>query len=163
MDASSSWGLGGVHGRRYFSISHRQLRPFMCRCPGWERYPRVPIAWLELLAAVIATREFATSLPRHIWFLYSDNESVVAWLKSRRPPHPIIGTLVAAIEHVKYHSLLKISARYISSRRNRLADRLSRNRIPRYLRAGGSIIHPNVSDLAGAVNCDKLLALWNIS
>lgn len=86
----------------------------------------------------------------------------MAWLKSRRSPHPIVGTLVAAIESIKYHSLLKISARYISSGRNRLADRLSRNRIPWYLRTGGSIIHPNLSDLAAAVNCDKLLALWNI-
>ena len=134
----------------------------MSRCPGWELYPWVPIAWLELLAAVIAIREFTTILPRHIWFLYSDNENVVAWLKSRRSPHPVIGTMVAAIEKIKYHALLKISTRHISSERNRIADRLSRNRTPRYLRAKGSIIIPNLSDLAEAVNCNNLLALWSI-
>ena len=81
---------------------------------------------------------------------------------SQRSPHPIIGTLVAAIEKIKYHSLLKISARYIPSERNRLADQLSRNRIPSHLRTRGSAILPNLSDLAEAVNCNKLLALWNI-
>ena len=160
MDASSSWGLGGVHGHRYFALSHQQLRPFMCRCPGWERYPLVPIAWLELLAALIAIRVFTKRLPGHIWYLYSDNESVVAWLKSRRSPHPIVGTLVAAVEKIKYQLLLKISARYISSDRNHVADRLSRDRIPRHLRTAGSLIVPDLSDLAKVVNYNKLLALW---
>ena len=49
VDASTSWGIGGVHGYEYFSIPHNELRPYMRRCPGWESYPSVPVARLELL------------------------------------------------------------------------------------------------------------------
>ena len=134
----------------------------MCRCPGWGLYPLVPIAWLELLAALIAIRVFTVRFPGHIWYLYSDKESVVAWLTSRRSPHPIVGTVVAAIEKIKYQLLLKISARYISSGRNHVADRLSRNRIPRHLRTVGSSILPDLNDIAKSVNYNKLLALWSL-
>ena len=44
VDASSSWGFGGVHGLEFFSFPHVALQPFIRRCPGWETFPRVPVA-----------------------------------------------------------------------------------------------------------------------
>ena len=74
VDASTTWGVGGYHGYEYFSISHSELQPYMRRCPGWERYPKIPIARLELLAALIASQLFIhrtihTSLPSSYYHL----------------------------------------------------------------------------------------------
>ena len=63
VDASTSWGVGGVHGREYFTVPHTVIRPHICSCPGWESYPQVPIVWLELLAAHIAVLLFASRCP----------------------------------------------------------------------------------------------------
>ena len=78
VDASTSWGIGGVNGYDYFSLSHEVLRPHICACPGWESYPRVPVARLELLAAYVAVQMFAPRYPGHLVVLYSDNSNVVS-------------------------------------------------------------------------------------
>ena len=36
VDASTSWGVGGVHGSDYFTFPHCDLRPFIRASPGWE-------------------------------------------------------------------------------------------------------------------------------
>ena len=51
--------------------------------------------------------------------LYSDNSNVVAWLGTRRSPNPVVYSLVAAIECLKYEYTLKVAARYIPSHQNR--------------------------------------------
>ena len=33
VDASSSWGIGGVHGYEFFSFPHDDLQPYIRRCP----------------------------------------------------------------------------------------------------------------------------------
>ena len=73
VDASTSWGFGGVHGYEYFSFPHADLQAFIRRSPGWESYPRVPVARLELLAALVAVQLFAPRYPRHLVVFYSDN------------------------------------------------------------------------------------------
>ena len=161
VDASTSWGIGGVYRCDYFSFSHGDLQPFICRCPGWETYPQVPVARLELLAALVAVQLFANRYPKHLIVLYSDNTNVVAWLGTRRSPNPVVCTLVAAIEQIKYHSLLKLSVRFIPSNRNRTADRLSRNRVPTWLRRRGSALIPHMNEIAFASNRDNLLNLWS--
>ena len=160
VDASTSWGIGGVHGSDYFSMSHDDLRTSMQTCPGWGTYPRVPIARLELLAAYVAVHLFARRYPGHYIILYTDNANVLAWLSTRRSPDPIVGTLVSAIESIKYLHLLKLAVRYIPSRRNRTADCLSRNVIPGWLRSRGSKLIPYISGIAQASNPDKLLKFW---
>ena len=161
VDASTSWGIGGVHGCEYFSIPHGDLQPFICRCPGWESYPQVPVARLELLAALVAVQLFVNRYPKHLIVLYSDNSNVVAWLGTRRSPNPTVCTIVAAIEQIKYHSSLKLSVRFIPSNRNRTADRLSRNRVPAWLRRRGSALIPHMNEIANAANRHKLLNLWS--
>ena len=91
------------------------------------------MARLELLAALVAVQLFGNRYAKHLIVLYSDNTNVVAWLGTRRSPDPIIGTLVAAIEQIKYQNLSKLSVRFIPSSRNRSADRLSRNRVLTWL------------------------------
>ena len=161
VDASTSWGIGGVHGLEYFSFPHSDLQPFIRRCPGWESYPQVPVARLELLAALVAIQLFAKRYPRHLVVLYSDNTNVVAWLTTRRPSNPVICTLVAAIEQIKYQYLSKLSVRFIPSEKNHTADRLSRNRVPTWLRSRGSALIPRMNELAFASNRHNLLSLWS--
>ena len=119
VDASSSWGFGGVHGLEFFSFPHVALQPFIRRCPGWETFPRVPVAWLELLAAFVALHQYARRYPNHMLVLYSDNSNVVSWLGTRRSPNPVVCSLVAAIECLKYQYTLKVAVRYIPSHQNR--------------------------------------------
>ena len=64
------------------------------------------MARLELLAALVAVQLFGNRYPKHLIVLYSDNTNVVAWLGTSRSPDPIICTLVAAIEQIKYQYLL---------------------------------------------------------
>ena len=160
VDASTSWGIGGVHGSDYFSMSHQNLRASIRECPAWEEYPWVPIARLELLAAFVAVHLFARRYPGHYVTLYSDNSNVVAWLGTRRSPDPSVCSLVSAIESIKYHHLLKLSVRYIPSERNRTADRLSRNVIPGWLQSRGSNLSPHTRIISRACNHNNLLTLW---
>ena len=161
VDASTSIGIGGVHGYDYFSVLHGDLTPLITACPGWESFPQVPIAWIELLAAFVAVSLFGPRYPGHLMVLYSDNTNVVAWLgSSRRSPNPTICTVVAAIERIKYEYLLKLSVRYIPSARNRTADRLSRNPVPSWLRYRGTRRTPPLASLMRLIHVDYLAPSW---
>ena len=83
-------------------MSNEQLKHWMVRCEGWESFPNVDIAWLELLAACAAVYTFAPRASQQLLSLYSDNTNVVAWLTKRRAPNPYVCAVVAAIERVKY-------------------------------------------------------------
>ena len=76
MDASSSVGLGGFCGLDYFVITHADLMPFITHCPGWQSYPQVQIAWIELLAVFVALYLYGPNTPAHLIVLYSDNTNV---------------------------------------------------------------------------------------
>ena len=102
VDAASTGGIGGYASYTYFSVSLHLLIPHLRRCDGWSAFPRVDIAWLELFAAFVAIDLFAADSPGHLLVLYSDNTNVVAWLTRRRSPNPFVGTLVSAIERLKY-------------------------------------------------------------
>ena len=160
VDASTSWGVGGVHGRDYFTVPHTVIRPHICSCPASKSYPQVPIAWLELLAAYIAVRLFASRYPSHLLVMYTDNSNVVSWLGSRRSPHPVVWTLVSAIESIKYRHSLKLSVRFIPSGRNRTTDSLSRSVVPRWLQSRGSSLSPDMAGITYATNSKNILDLW---
>ena len=60
VDASTSWGIGGVHGCDYFSFSHGDLQPFICRCPGVGNVPASPgspVRAISRLSGCSALRE----------------------------------------------------------------------------------------------------------
>ena len=94
VDAASLVGLGGLHGTDYFMFVHEDIRQLIQCCPGWEAYPRVPIAWLELLAVLVALYLFGHRYPKHLIVLYSDSTNVVAWLGLCRSPHLVISIMV---------------------------------------------------------------------
>ena len=161
VDASTSVGIGGVHGFDYFLLEHADLIPLITGCPGWESYPQVPIAWIELLAVFLALSLFGPRYPKHLMTIYSDNTNVVAWLgSSRRSPHPTVCTVIAAIERIKYQHLLKLSVRYIPSSQNRTADLLSRNRVPTWLRYRGTRLHLPLTSLVRLIHLDYLAPSW---
>ena len=92
--------------------------------------------------------------------LYSGNSNVVAWLGTRRSPNPVVCSLVAAIECLKYQYTLKVAVRNIPSHKNRLADLLSRNKTPRWLRRRGSETPPCMRKLARSIDYDNLVTSW---
>ena len=160
VDAASLVGLGGFHGTEYFMFGHDDLRPFIHTCPGWDAFPRVPIAWLELLAVLVALSLFGQRYSERLIVVYSDNTNVVAWLGSRQSPNLIICAVVAAIERIKYESLLKLSVRYIPSGNNRTADSLSRNRIPLWLKRRGTRLLPCMRSLVRSIDPRYLVTSW---
>ena len=78
MDASLSGGIGGYCCLVYFSLSIVQLKPWLVTCDGWDPFPKVEIAWLELLATCTAVYVFAQHVTQRIITLYTDNANVVA-------------------------------------------------------------------------------------
>ena len=66
VDASSSLGCFGVHGFAFFSVPYGVLRPFIRLFSGWESFPCVQIAWLELLSAFITLHLLAHRYPTRI-------------------------------------------------------------------------------------------------
>ena len=160
VDAATSTGCGGFHNREYFSFTHGDAQPYLCSCPGWEPFPAVPIAWLELLSAFVAILLFAPRYPGHILVLYSDNTNVVSWLGTRRPINPAVCFVVAAIDCIKYQYLIKLSVRFIPSGRNRSADLLSRGAVPGWLSRLGTQIFPSMRTVADLINERNLLNSW---
>ena len=158
VDAASTGGIGGYAEYTYFTAPLRHISPFLRRCSGWAKFPRVDIAWLELFAAYVAIDLFAARSPGHYMILYTDNMNVVAWLSRRRSPSPYVGALVSAIERLKYQYMLKLSARYIPSTHNVSADLLSRKKIPMRFLRHGTRVYPNMARL-----CSNLLIsnIWN--
>ena len=102
----------------------------------------------------------ALRYPNHMLVLYTDNSNVVAWLGTQRSPNPVVCSLVAAIECLKYRYTLKIAVRYIPSHKNRSADQLSRNKIPRWPGGRGSKTHLRTRTLARLINLDNLISSW---
>ena len=66
VDASISVGLGGACGFDYYLMTHAHLVPYITHCPGWESYPQVQIAWIELLAVFLALYLFGPYNPIHL-------------------------------------------------------------------------------------------------
>ena len=161
VDASLTGGIGGYCGLHYYSMSIEQLKPWLASCDGWGSFPNVDIAWLELFAACAAVYAFAQSVSQRLLTIYSDNTNVVAWLTKRRAPSPIVCAVVAAIERVKYGNILKLSTRYISTRNNKTADRLSRGKIPDYLYIRGTRISLPMKAICANLHLENIENLWS--
>ena len=161
VDASLTGGIGGYCGLRYFSWSIEQLKPWLLTCEGWESFPNIDIAWLELFAACAALYTFAPRFaPQRLLTLFSDNMNVVAWLTKRRAPNPYVCAVVAAMERIKYNKLIKISTRYISTVDNTTADQLSRGDIPEFLYTRGHRATPPMKVICTNLQLNKIVKLW---
>ena len=85
VDASTSWGIGGCAGCFYFSVPNKDLSNIFSlygACPerGNFQIPekRLPIAYIELIAALVGFSVFSHKSPHTIISLFSDNTDVVA-------------------------------------------------------------------------------------
>ena len=114
----------------------------------------------KLLAACAAVYAFAPSVSQRLLTVYSDNTDIMAWLTKRRAPSPIVCAVVVAIERVKYANTLKVSTRYISTRHNKTADRLSRGNIPNYLYIRGTRLFPPMKAICANLHLKNIEKLW---
>ena len=100
-------------------------------------FPRLPIAYIELIAVLVGFSVFAGNHRNELITIYSDNTDVVSWLRKSRCTAGIGFKLLAAIEFFKREYQLKISARHIPGRHNNTADSLSRGTVPHWLSEHG--------------------------
>ena len=140
VDAASTWGIGGLLGQCYFQYSNHEVRQFHdlfedCRHKKYMEISseRLPIAYLELLAAMIAVVCFAPKCSGHIVRLNCDSSDAVTWLQKSRCPAGIGFRMLSVIELYKHKYCFKISCHYIRGVSNRSADSLSRGIIPSWL------------------------------
>ena len=159
MDASTSSGIGGVHGYNYFSVIHGNLTPLINACQGGSHSPKSQLHGYN--CSSFLWRFFGPQYPGHLMVLYSGSTNVVAWLgPSCRSPYPTVCTVVAAIERIKYEYLLKLSLRYIPSTKNRTADLLSRNHVPSWLRYRGTRRTPHLTSMIRLIHFNYLARSW---
>ena len=85
VDASTSWGIGGFAGTFYFSVKNEDLTDIFALYGRWPdkshfEIPknRLPIAYIELIAALVGFSLFAPHAQNTIVLLFSDNTDVVA-------------------------------------------------------------------------------------
>ena len=159
VDASTSWGIGGLAGRTYFMLPNDQLRGiFALYHSGTHKdlmgipQSRLPIAYIELIAVLVGFSVFAKNHSNQLVTLYSDNTDVVSWLRKGRCRAGIGFKLLAAIEFFKRTHNLKISARHIPGKHNISADILSRGMIPGWLTRDSCRQTVNISFLYRLIN-----------
>ena len=145
VDASTSWGIGGCAGTQYFSLPNDALFDLYASFAaeshqGAKHVPskRLPIAYIELLAALAALSIFSVSYPNKLIILNTDNTDVAAWLRKGRCSRGIGFKMLTAIEYFKRLHGIKVSPRYIPGRFNSSADALSRGGLPNWLLRHGS-------------------------
>lgn len=166
VDASTSWGIGGCAGKYYFLLENQKLSSFFglfANCNYKEKmeipFQRLPIAYLELLAALVGFACFSTFQPNKIIRLNSDNTDVVAWLTKSRCSAGVGFKFLAAIEFYKREYNLKITTRHIMGRHNNSADSLSRGVIPIWLQKYGTRVSINIEELY--LLTENPISFWN--
>ena len=113
--------------------------------------PRLPIAYIELVAALVGISVFSKFQPKKLITLYSDNTDVVAWLRKGRCSAGIGFKWQAGIAFYKRKYRLKISPAHIPGIQNNCADLLSRGYIPTWLEARGKRIYVDVDRLTALI------------
>ena len=159
VDASSSWGIGGFQGDRYFLVPNIDIevfqilgRKYNTQTSRRDSPQRLPIAYIELLAAMIGVVCFIPFCRNRIVRLNSDNTDAVAWLQKSRCSAGMGFRMLAVIELYKLTYNSKISARYIKRVANKSADSLSRGVIPGWLVRFGKKCEINLDEITGLLN-----------
>ena len=165
VDASTSWGIGGCAGYFYFMIENEQLRQiFAFYREGTQKelmdipLQRLPIAYIELIAALVGISVFSKFQPNKLINLYTDNTDVVAWLRKGRCSAGLGFKLLAAVEFFKRKHALKISVKHIPGSQNNSADELSRGSVPTWLKLRGKRLGVDIHTLTRLVK--NPLCLW---
>ena len=109
---------------------------------------RLPIAYLELLAALIGIVCFSPLCRSQLVILNCDNTDAVAWLKKSRCSAGIGFRILSVVELYKHKFCLKVLPRHIQGIANTSADSLSRGVVPNWLRRGGKKCYVDLNNLA---------------
>ena len=159
VDASTSQGVGGFFGVYYFRVPNETLTQFyhlFARCNNLNKMEIarnvLPIAFLELLAALLAVSCFSQKCAQRIVYLQCDNENAVRQLQKSRCSAGIGFRILAAVELYKYRFRIKVSARHIPGAANKVADALSRGAVPLRFRQNGIECHPDIPFLIDLMN-----------
>ena len=106
------------------------------------------IAYLELLAAMIAVICFTPLCHDKCVRLNCDNSAAVVWLQRGRCPTGVGFQMLAVTELYKHRHRVKISTRHIKGVANISADSLSRGKIPVWLKSFGKKCELNLNNVA---------------
>ena len=150
VDASTSWGIGGCCGVHYFMIEKSDMIDFFelytekSKIEGTSPNVLIPIAYIELLAALFGIVVFSDLCQGRLVRLYSDNTDVISWLQRGRCRAGIGFKILSAIELIKRRDCIKLSPKYIKGKCNTTADCLSRGEIPKWLKERGRKLNPDM-------------------
>ena len=109
---------------------------------------KLPIAYLELLAALVGIVCFSPLCRSRLARLNCDNTDAVAWLNKGRCSAGIGFRILSAVELYKQKFCLKVSTRHIPGIANSSADSLSRGVIPNWLKRWGKKCDVNLNRVA---------------
>ena len=151
VDASSSYGFGGICGNFYFQISNETFEAFL-KQRKFGILSKLFIAFRELLAALFAFHVFSRFTPCSLLRLNSDNTNAVIWLNKGRCSKRLGFLILSAIEFYKAKYGLKVKTAYIKSSHNTSADALSRGRIPYWLKVRGKELKVDLSNIIELIN-----------
>ena len=109
---------------------------------------KLAIAYLELLAAMIAVICFTPLCQDQCVRLNCDNSAAVVWLQRGRCSTGVGFQMLAVTELYKHRHRVKISTRHIKGVANSSADSLSRGKIPFWLKSFGKKCELNLNNVA---------------
>ncbi len=120
-DASGSWGCGAWYERSWFQVK-------------WDaRAEALSIAEKELIPIIVACQAWGEQWKGLQVICHSDNQSVVADLKSRSSRHKGMMHLLRTVVFAEARLVCSLSPVYIDTRANHLADSLSRDNAVHFL------------------------------
>ena len=141
---------------KIFGLYHQGTQKELMNIP----LPRLPIAYIELIAALVGISVFSKFQPNKLINLFTDNTDVVAWLRKGRCSAGLGFKLLAAVEFFKRKHNLKISVRHIPGIQNNSADSLSRGRVPAWLKLKGKRLDVDINRLATLIK--QPLQFWDL-
>ena len=121
-DASGSWGCGAWHEKDWFQLA-------------WDsRTQGLHIAAKELIPIIVGAVVWGKTWKGSKVVAYCDNSAVVAVVNRRYCRDKIMMQLLRCLFFVEAYLQFEISASHIAGLHNELADDLSRNRLPAFLK-----------------------------
>ena len=121
-DASGSWGCGAWHEKDWFQLA-------------WDtRTQGLHIAAKELIPIIIGAVVWGKTWKGSKVVAYCDNSAVVAVVNRRYCHDKIMMQLLRCLFFVEAYLQFQISASHVAGLHNGLADDLSRNRLPSFLK-----------------------------
>ena len=120
-DASGSWGCGAWHGNAWFQLQWDQ------------RSQSLSIAEKELLPILLVCLAWGQNWAGHRVVCRCDNQVVVACIRSRTSRNKGLMHMLRSLMFIEATLGFTITATYISTTANHLADDLSRNNLASFL------------------------------